>query len=278
MKKEEFLDKKCPICGKGFAVLYPNRWAYKRARTSSQFTYFCSWKCLRANEKRKDYGKMKKLTEEQKQEAIQIALKGMSPVTYLELNCGINNGYQCWKNIRDRLKVNDPETWEKVQKALGEAKSKKKAAKPVDEPTDESVEEDEPKTAGEAFQACLDVADKFFSECEAMGLLKDKKTKAKEAEDNWKAADKALNERVNAMHRGDEREYAPVDIMGYQARAIERKPFGLFFYDSNHNRLDWTTPEGDEISMSPARWWDFIEAIPMVFAILGVDPNEENPS
>ena len=213
---------------------------------------------------------MKKLTEEQKQEAIQIALKGMSPVTYLEDKCGINNGYQCWKNIRDRLKVKDPETWEKVQKALGETKARKKATKPV--------EEDEPKTAGEAFQACLDVADKFFSECEAMGLLKDKKTKAKEAEDNWKEADKALNERVNAMHMGEEREYAPVDIMGYQARAIERKPFGLFFYDSNHNRLDWTTPEGDEISMSPARWWDFIDAIPMVFAILGVDPNEENPS
>ena len=252
MKKDEFLDKKCPICGKGFAVLYPNRWAYKRARTSSQFTYFCSWKCLRANEKRKDNGKMKKLTEEQKQEAIQIALKGTSPVTYLEDKCGINNGYQCWKNIRDRLKVNDPETWEKVQKALGETKARKKAAKPV--------EEDEPKTAGEAFQACLDVADKFFSECEDMGLLKDKVKKPGAA--MRFAPDGEHLEKINK----------PLQYEDFTVRAVEGT-FGRYGRDTVNgvDYIDFESKEGDELHMRIDGWRNFISELKEAAKVLGVE-------
>ena len=260
MKKEEFLDKKCPICGKGFAVLYPNRWAYKRARTSSQYTYYCSWKCLRASEQGKENGKMKKLTAEQRHEAIQIALKGMSPVTYLELNCGINNGHQCWKNIRDRLKVNDPETWEKVQKALGEAKSKKKAAKPVDEPTDESVEEDEPKTAGEAFRACLDVADKFFNDCKEMGLLNDKVKKP--GTDMRFAPDGEHLEKINK----------PLQYEDFTVRAVEGT-FGRYGRDTVNgvDYIDFESKEGDELHMRIDGWRNFISELKEAAKVLGVE-------
>lgn len=39
----------CAECGKHFDILYPDLWAYK---TGSKF--FCSWHCLRANERKED--------------------------------------------------------------------------------------------------------------------------------------------------------------------------------------------------------------------------------
>ena len=33
---------KCPVCGKGFDVLWPHLWRYKRNKS-----FLCSWKCLR---------------------------------------------------------------------------------------------------------------------------------------------------------------------------------------------------------------------------------------
>ena len=53
----EFLgDKKCPVCRKQFTVLWPTQWAYKRGLPNP--TFICSWKCLRAYDKRKGERKM----------------------------------------------------------------------------------------------------------------------------------------------------------------------------------------------------------------------------
>ena len=240
MKKDEFLDKKCPICGKEFAVLYPNRWAYKRARTSSQFTYFCSWKCLRANEKRKDYGKMKKLTEEQKQEAIQIALKGTSPVTYLEDKCGINNGYQCWKNIRDRLKVKDPEAWEKVQKALGEANAAKKTETHIT--TNGKIEVRVEQPAVENAEA----KQKVKKPCAAMRFAPD-------------------GEHLEKISK-------PLQYEDFTVRAVEGT-FGRYGRDTVNgvDYIDFESKEGDELHMRIDGWRNFISELKEAAKVLGVD-------
>jgi hypothetical protein len=39
----------CPVCGKGFEILWPHLWAYKR---NGQF--LCSWGCLRESERKGD--------------------------------------------------------------------------------------------------------------------------------------------------------------------------------------------------------------------------------
>lgn len=36
----------CPVCGKGFDILWPHLWRYKRGNS-----YLCSWKCLRLTDK-----------------------------------------------------------------------------------------------------------------------------------------------------------------------------------------------------------------------------------
>ena len=47
--------KKCRECGKMFDVLWPEMYRYKRG-TGTNYTYFCSWGCLRAYD-RKTEGK-----------------------------------------------------------------------------------------------------------------------------------------------------------------------------------------------------------------------------
>ena len=60
-------DKTCPICGKVFAVLHPDRWAYR----IKPHTYFCSWGCLRVKQKEKE---------------IQMAIKAQTKQTRLVLS------------------------------------------------------------------------------------------------------------------------------------------------------------------------------------------------
>ena len=55
-------DRVCTVCGKRFSVLYPHLWRYKEpCGGNGHYRYFCSWKCLRANEKGvEDMEKLKK--------------------------------------------------------------------------------------------------------------------------------------------------------------------------------------------------------------------------
>lgn len=64
-------DRKCKVCGKIFTVLYPDRWAYKTRKSESAPVdkWFCSWHCLREDEKRHE----KKIKPKYRKEAINLA-------------------------------------------------------------------------------------------------------------------------------------------------------------------------------------------------------------
>ena len=67
---------------------------------------------------------------------------------------------------------------------------------------------------------------------------------------------------------------APLQFDGYTVRCIEGK-YGKFYWDYEYNRLDWTSPEGEEVSLSPEGWYTFCtEIMPKVMAILGVPKHE----
>ena len=62
----------------------------------------------------------------------------------------------------------------------------------------------------------------------------------------------------------------PLQYDGYTVRCIEGQ-YGKFYWDCEYNRLDWTSPEGEEVSLSPQGWKTFCtEIMPKVMAILGV--------
>ena len=53
--------------------------------------------------------------------------------------------------------------------------------------------------------------------------------------------------------------------------AIRHCVFGEWYYDQEHNRIDWRTPEGDEISFSPDGWKQLInDVLPDAMKRLGV--------
>lgn len=76
---------------------------------------------------------------------------------------------------------------------------------------------------------------------------------------------------VDIVETPEEPKRAPLVYDGYTVCCIESKTFGRFYWDRDHNHLDWTTAEGEEVSFTPAGWKMFLEEIPKVAAILGVE-------
>jgi len=143
----------CPVCGKGFEVLWPHLWAYKR-----NGLYVCTWKCLRAGDRKgeNNVGAPKKFTKEMEEEAVRIALEGRSPLQYLK-ECGSMNPQQKWYEIKQKVKDADPETFAKLPKRI----QRKDAVKPVETPEGEY-------SAADAMEGMQDAADEFFGKCEDM--------------------------------------------------------------------------------------------------------------
>ena len=59
-------------------------------------------------------------------------------------------------------------------------------------------------------------------------------------------------------------------MFGFEVSAIRDEVFGEFYYDIKYNRIDWRSPEGEEISLSPAAWQALSQKIPAVLNALGV--------
>lgn len=110
--------KTCRQCGKEIDMLWPELWAYKAGNPPD---YFCSWKCLRANE-REDGERMHKLTLENKKKAVEIALQGGSPLNYIR-ECGVKNATEAWIKIKKNVESTDPETFAKLPKRLPQVKN-----------------------------------------------------------------------------------------------------------------------------------------------------------
>lgn len=149
---EFYGDKRCPVCGKRFTVLWPHQWAFKRGKPHP--TFYCSWKCLRTLDKKGDENmKTGKVTRSQKENAVQIALGGGDPLQYLE-SCGAGNAPQMWYAIKQNLKENDPDIYAKLPKRIDRKDTKQKEA----------------PTLADAIDGMTDAANEFFSKCEDMGL------------------------------------------------------------------------------------------------------------
>ena len=112
--------KTCRQCGKEFDVLWPEIWAYKAGNPPA---YFCSWKCLRANE-RKDGERMNKLTLENKKKAVEIAVNGGNPLSFIR-ECGVKNAAEAWAKIKGFVQKTDPEAYAKLPKRLPQEKAAK---------------------------------------------------------------------------------------------------------------------------------------------------------
>ena len=106
----------CKHCGKHVAILNKNIWAYKEYVGNHKYIYFCSWKCLRAEEVKQKEGTddmARKLTLEQKKKAVQIATDGGDPVEFLR-GCGCDAPDKTWWYIKNKLKDSNPELYAQI--------------------------------------------------------------------------------------------------------------------------------------------------------------------
>ena len=60
----------------------------------------------------------------------------------------------------------------------------------------------------------------------------------------------------------------------FEVSAIKHPIFGEFYYDQKFGMVDWRTPEGEEVSLSPKNWKELYLIIPDVMGILGVPDDE----
>lgn len=136
-------DRKCKFCGKVFTVLHPDRWAYKQTM-GKKYTWFCSWKCLRAYEKKapaperkirtmKEAYELENNRRRDPREVIQRMLaameEGTDPRAFLR-DLGYINPTDQLKKLRNWAEKNDPkaaDTLKKIPPAKkGPAKGTKK--------------------------------------------------------------------------------------------------------------------------------------------------------
>ena len=253
----------CPICGTRRVIYWPHLWPYK-----SKGEYLCSENCLVAFDtkefkkrfglieptRKKGKGKMKKLTLQQKKKAVQIAIAGGNPLSYLR-ELGIKNPTTSWSCIKGGLAKSDPETFKKIQ---DNEKPRQLTAK-VEGP----VIVDGPAEIPEAVPAEVETPERFqYHPSPVIRAIEEKQ---------GKPIDQIIAEKQETMYQGHE-------VLGYKVTSIQHEKLGEFYHDWKHNKIDWRAPGGEEISMSPTCWWDLAEAVPEIMAIIGGDPHEKSDS
>ena len=174
-----------------------------------------------------------KLTKEQKQRAVQIALEGGDPKPYLA-ECGSKAPGVMWYSIKQDLMGSDPETFDKLPKIIRAKPEKKPEKKPE-------------ISAAEAMDNMQDAADEFFGKCEDMGL--------KIAETEEPKITKPLN------------------YDGMTVRAVEGDFGSYHFQEINGKQwIDYDDKEcANQLSMLVDQWRGFLKEIRHAGEILGVE-------
>ncbi len=248
----------CPVCGKFHAVHWPEFWVYRRGNN-----YMCSERCLDVFVTREykertgwidDYRRRKKnmkrkITLEHKKKAVEIAIGGGDPMKYLE-ECGAANPSASWWYIKKVLKEKDPELYAQLP-AEKEEKQKVETVEYLEMPAAD-VTIDAEKLAlhleSEEGQKALKMA------------VSDRTVHTQEA------AKEVVAEMQDHLEKQKRR---PLNYEGFDVLTIKNE-FGQFHYDAKFDLLDWTSPDGEEVSFSPDCWVIFTtEILPKAMAILG---------
>lgn len=226
--------RRCRNCGRQFGMLHPTRWAYKRPK-GARYEYFCSWGCLRADEKKDERKEEKEVKTQDKtqrtrmntkdmEKAVEMLKNGDKALDQFLKNHGITNIYKWKYNIRTRHGIQKPE---------------EPAVELVYDPTiaEEYRREQAQKEANERVKA------------EAIKKIKD------------------IPQIKVPEHEQDKRYL-------WTTTAIRNEYLGVFYYDRKYNTVDWRHPAGEEISLPPADWNLLANALPEIMRTLGVDQQE----
>ena len=144
MQKDDFIAKKCRVCGKTFEVLHPSRWAYKKGNGSSGYKWYCSWGCVRKEEKEKERVNVRSVMPagELHKKAMEICIEGGDPIAFLKEHGSVNPEAMWWQ-IRNKYKKMQNELYDELPQdqkiACKNRGGRQKKEKPAEEKTDFSA-------------------------------------------------------------------------------------------------------------------------------------------
>ena len=172
------------------------------------------------------------ITDEQKAEAVRIAIEGKSPCAYLK-SIGSQNPSGAWFNIKKQYQQKHPEIYAKIPQHPNGWKAPKKLELDAGGNYDISVKD--------AMDNMQEAADEFFGKCDDMGLIKNEP-------------------KITAplMHSGKK-------AIGWEG------DFGTYIYDAKHGYIDYENNDGEELSMPVDAWRNFLAEIREIGLLLWVE-------
>ena len=208
--------------------------------------------------------KMKlKLTPEKRQKAIQIAIDGGDPLDYLAREVGMRAPVKAWHKIRIQLKDEDPETFAKLPNRLPNSGYRYHRNDDLFPGRKPAVDKGMPKT-GEPDK----VLGKPKEDFEKLELEGGKNYQVSVAEKPEQEVTVSITQDAEGIHA--RKITKPVNFGGFEVSAIRVPDLGEFYYDHQHDSIDWRTIGGDEVSMGPEFWRLLHEKLPDIMGVLGV--------
>lgn len=289
----------CGVCGKHIVIPYPEFYVYKR-----EGTYFCSLDCMVVfktqltrqrcgfkTERTDKEMKQHKLTQEQKKQAVQIAIQGGDPLEYLKKS-GAKNPSAAWWYIRKTLSEADPEKYRELTVALATLKPEKEIEWQHDDQQFVAKVVKKEETAG-GLEVTIEKTDKLPPEAQNMPaqrkvvhhkepITPDHPERATNME-NLEVAKKAEREDIagaamkataavqklcKAINSGKHLEYKVI--------GIETK-LGKFQYDHASDQLRWMPRRTTVVIMMPAaEWKKLAEDLPKIMKKIGAEDREDD--
>lgn len=119
------IEFRCKHCGKPITVLYPSRWGYKVRNKKGGWNYYCTWKCLRADERKEPKTKQAEEPEEKDgrnnrlevlEELLEAVKGGKDAYDFLE-QMGYTDPKDTLRRLRITAKKEAPKLYTKMEKA-----------------------------------------------------------------------------------------------------------------------------------------------------------------
>ena len=119
------IEFRCKHCGKPITVLYPSRWGYKVRNKKGGWNYYCTWKCLRADERKEPKPEQAEEPEEKDgrnnrlevlEELLEAVKGGKDAYDFLE-QMGYTDPKDTLRRLRITAKKEAPKLYTKMEKA-----------------------------------------------------------------------------------------------------------------------------------------------------------------
>ena len=219
----------------------------------------------------------KKLTREEKEKAVELAIDGKDPIGYLK-ECGCKNPWASWAYIKNTLKKSKPELYAKLpsddDRLDEEVSYGAQAALAADPP----VPADDPEAADplEGFTA-FDPGAPEGDRAETMVIKADDLAAAEDPAVEKMEKASGIVERSTLIHDARGVRMVTEQLLDDLPCAITGLKVNEFEFNLNRAGMVLILPESDRnflklsVTLTPDQWKRLVEVVPKVMKVFGMD-------